>query len=115
MSGRARPSPPKRSPKVSGRSAVDPFIVMDVMRAAGDYARRAAAENLPDVVHLEVGQPSTSAPRRARAAAAAALEAGPLGYTDALGLLELRRRIARHYADFYRCDLGPERIAVTTG
>jgi aspartate/methionine/tyrosine aminotransferase len=108
-------APPKVSPKISRRSAVDPFIVMDVMRAAGDYARRAAAENLPDVVHLEVGQPSTAAPRLARAAAAAALEAGPLGYTDALGLLDLRRRIARHYADFYRCDLSSERIAVTTG
>jgi len=103
------------APKISQRSAVDPFIVMDVMRAAGDYARRAAAENLPDVVHLEVGQPSTPAPRLARAAAAAALEAGPLGYTDALGLLELRRRIARHYADFYGSDLSWERIAVTTG
>lgn len=102
-------------PKISRRSAVDPFIVMDVMRAAGEYARRAAAEKLPDVVHLEVGQPSTPAPRLARAAAAAALEAGPLGYTDALGDLDLRRRIARHYADFYRCDLSSERIAVTTG
>jgi aspartate/methionine/tyrosine aminotransferase len=106
---------PKVSPKISGRSAVDPFIVMDVMRAAGDYARRAAAENLPDVVHLEVGQPSTPAPRLARQAAAAALEAGPLGYTDALGLMDLRQRIARHYRDFYACDLDAERIAVTTG
>jgi aspartate/methionine/tyrosine aminotransferase len=66
-------------PKISKRSAVDAFIVMDVMRAAGDYARRAAAQDLPDVVHLEVGQPSTPAPRLAREAAAAALEAGPLG------------------------------------
>ncbi|WP_395022871.1 pyridoxal phosphate-dependent aminotransferase [Dongia sp.] len=88
---------------------------MDVMRAAGDYARRAAAENLPEVVHLEVGQPSTPAPRRAREAAAAALEAGPLGYTEALGQLELRQRIARHYADFYGCTLPVERIAATTG
>ncbi|MDQ7251532.1 pyridoxal phosphate-dependent aminotransferase [Dongia sedimenti] len=102
-------------PKISRRSAVDPFIVMDVMRAAGEYARRAAVDKLPDVVHMEVGQPSTPAPRRAREAAAAALEAGPLGYTDALGDLDLRRRIARHYADFYRCDLAAERIAVTTG
>jgi aspartate/methionine/tyrosine aminotransferase len=111
MSRRAAGTPPK----ISGRSAVDPFIVMDVMRAAGDYARHAAAADLPDVVHLEVGQPSTPAPRLARAAAAKALEAGPLGYTDALGLPELRQRIARHYAGFYRCGLPAERIAVTTG
>jgi aspartate/methionine/tyrosine aminotransferase len=103
------------APKIARRSAIDPFIVMDVMRAAGDYARRAAVENLPAVVHLEVGQPSTPAPRRAREAAAAALEAGTLGYTEALGLLELRQRIAKHYADFYGCALPFERIAVTTG
>jgi aspartate/methionine/tyrosine aminotransferase len=101
--------------KVSRRSAVDAFIVMDVMRAAGDYARRAAVENLPGVIHLEVGQPSTAAPRLARAAAAAALEQGTLGYTDALGLPELRRRVARHYSDFHGFDLAPERIAITTG
>jgi aspartate/methionine/tyrosine aminotransferase len=101
--------------KVSHRSNVDAFIVMDVMRAAGDYARRAAAEDLPGVIHLEVGQPSTPAPRLARKAAAAALEEGTLGYTDALGLPALRERIAGHYADFYGCPLAPERIAVTTG
>jgi aspartate/methionine/tyrosine aminotransferase len=105
----------KAACKVSRRSSVDAFIVMDVMRAAGDYARRAAAENLPGVIHLEVGQPSTPAPRLARAAAAAALEQGTLGYTDALGLPALRERIARHYADFYGFSLAPERIAVTTG
>src|SRR3954462_8338951 len=110
MSGGAG-APPKVSPRISRRSAVAPFIVMDVMRAAGDYARRAAAANLPEVVHLEVGQPSTPAPRLARAAAAAALEAGPLGYTDALGLNALRARIARHYDSFYGVALPAERIA----
>jgi aspartate/methionine/tyrosine aminotransferase len=104
-----------KPPKISKRSAVDPFIVMDVMRAAGDYARRSAAENLPEVLHLEVGQPSTPAPRRAREAASKALEAGPLGYTDSLGQLDLRARIARHYHDFYSVALPAERIAVTTG
>ena len=104
-----------RAGKVSRRAAVDPFIVMDVMRAAGEYARRAAVENLPGVIHLEVGQPSTPAPRRAREAAVAALESGTLGYTDSLGLDLLRARIVRHYRDFYGAAIAPERIAVTTG
>ncbi|HVO04804.1 MAG TPA: aminotransferase class I/II-fold pyridoxal phosphate-dependent enzyme [Candidatus Cybelea sp.] len=112
-------TPPVRHPgaagKIAKRAAVDPFIVMDVMRAAGDYARRAAAENLPGVLHLEVGQPSTPAPRLARAAAAAALEAEALGYTESLGVDPLRARIARHYRDRYGLALSPERIAVTTG
>ncbi len=44
--------------KVGSRAAIPPFIVMDVMKAAAD--RQAAGE---DVLHMEVGQPSTSAPR----------------------------------------------------
>ncbi len=69
----------------SRRSAIPPFIVMDVMRAAND---RVAAGD--DVIHLEVGQPSTAAPAAVRAAAARALATDRLGYTDALGLPSLR-------------------------
>ena len=45
------------------------------------------------VYHLEVGQPSTSAPAAVRKAAAAALESDRLGYTNALGIPELRDRL----------------------
>ena len=60
--------------KVSKRGMIPPFIVMDVMRAANE---RAAAGK--DVMHLEVGQPSTPAPRRVLEAAKAvnARENGP--------------------------------------
>ena len=51
---------------------------------------------------MEVGQPGTPAPARARAALAQAMEAGPLGYTVALGLPALRARIARLYAGLVR-------------
>ncbi|MGC8170038.1 aminotransferase class I/II-fold pyridoxal phosphate-dependent enzyme, partial [Salmonella enterica] len=49
------------------------------------------------------------------AAAHAALEAGRIDYTSALGIPSLRARIARHYRDAYGCDVSPERIVVTTG
>ncbi|MEQ3754391.1 MAG: pyridoxal phosphate-dependent aminotransferase, partial [Planktomarina sp.] len=52
---------------LSKRSQVDPFIVMDVMEAA-----RAAEAEGRRIVHMEVGQPSTSAPLKARQAVAAA-------------------------------------------
>ena len=94
----------------SRRSGIPPFIVMDVMRAAN--AR--AAEGC-DVVHLEVGQPSTPAPEAVRAAAVRALAADRLGYTDALGLPALRARIARHYGDTYGIDVDPRRVIVTAG
>ncbi len=94
----------------SRRSDVDPFIVMDVMEAA-----RAAEAAGRDIVHMEIGQPGTGAPAEARARLAAELEAGPLGYTVALGLPELRARIARHYGDWYGVDLDPSRVVVTSG
>ena len=83
---------------------------MDVMEAA----RRAEAAGR-HVIHMEVGQPGTPAPRGARAALAAALEAGQLGYTVALGLPELRAGIAALYRRWYGLDLDPARVVVTTG
>ncbi|WP_417516756.1 pyridoxal phosphate-dependent aminotransferase [Minwuia sp.] len=96
--------------KVSKRGAVPPFYVMEVMKAAA--AREAAGRK---VLHLEVGQPATQAPAGVLRAATEALQTQRLGYTDALGMPELRARIARHYRDFYGIRVAPERIAVTTG
>jgi aspartate/methionine/tyrosine aminotransferase len=94
----------------SGRSNVPPFMVMDVMAAA---ARIEAAGG--HVIHMEVGQPSASAPQAAIAAAHKALDAGRIDYTSALGIASLRARIARHYRDSYGCTVDAERIVVTTG
>ena len=94
----------------SRRSDVPPFMVMDVMAAA---ARIEAAGG--HVIHMEVGQPAAGAPKTAIAAAHAALEAGRIDYTSALGIPSLRERIARHYRDAYGCAVSPERIVVTTG
>jgi len=96
--------------KASRRSEVDPFIVMDVMEAA-----RLAEQSGRHIIHMEVGQPGTPAPEGARRAVIEAMEAGPLGYTVALGLPELRARIARLYADWYGVDLDPARVVVTAG
>src|SRR5882757_11067260 len=84
----------------SGRSDVPPFMVMDVMAAA---ARIEAAGG--HVIHMEVGQPAAGAPKTAIAAAHAALEAGRIDYTSALGIPSLRERIARHYRDAYGCTV----------
>jgi aspartate/methionine/tyrosine aminotransferase len=96
--------------KTARRAAIDPFIVMEVMRAANERQTKGG-----DIIHMEVGQPSTPAPSKVREAARAALETEIVGYTDALGLPALRQRIARHYAEFYGRRVTPERIAITTG
>ncbi|SDW30107.1 Aspartate/methionine/tyrosine aminotransferase [Albimonas donghaensis] len=96
--------------KTSRRSAVDPFIVMDVMEAA----RTAEAEGR-DIIHMEVGQPATSAPARALEAASRAMREGPMGYTVALGLPELREGIADLYRRRHGLSLDPRRVVVTAG
>ncbi len=96
--------------KVATRGQIPPFIVMDVMRAANERDRAQG-----DVVHLEVGQPGTGAPRGVIEAAQRALVSDRLGYTDAFGIPELRDRIAAHYRDWYGVEVPVDRIVVTTG
>lgn len=96
--------------RTSRRGEVDPFIVMDVMEAA-----RAEETAGRSVIHMEVGQPGTPAPRRAREALAQAMATDALGYTVALGLPALRSRIARLYGEWYGVELDPARVVVTAG
>jgi len=83
--------------KVSKRGTIPPFIVMDVLRAANE--REAQGQG---VLHLELGQPGTSAPGPVLEAAAVALTEDRIGYTEALGLPVLRHRIAQHYRRYSR-------------
>ena len=94
----------------SSRGDVDPFIVMDVL----DAARRHEAAGR-SIVHMEIGQPGTGAPRAALDRLAKDMQDDALGYTVALGRPELRERISRHYRDWYEVDVPPERIVVTAG
>ncbi len=107
------PSDPRIRNSIKGasrRSAVDPFMAMDVMRAAID--RETAGHR---VIHMEVGQPGAPAPRPVLETARAALADGRFGYTEALGRRELRARIVRYYRDTHGCEIGPDRVAITTG
>jgi aspartate/methionine/tyrosine aminotransferase len=90
--------------------AIDPFIVMDVM---GEANRRETGGE--SIIHMEVGQPATPAPRAARDRALKALSGERLGYTEALGMPALRERIARYVTERYGTSVGPERIIVTSG
>lgn len=93
----------------SARSAVAPFIAMEVLAAA--VAREREGHR---VIHMEVGQPGANAPSPVIAAAKRALD-GRLGYTEALGIRELREAIAGHYTRAYGIEVAADRIAVTAG
>ena len=97
--------------KISRRSAISPFLVMDVMESA----RKLEAAGR-DIVHMEVGQPGTPAPRAATELLAERMAArDPLGYTVALGLPELREGIAQLYKTRHGLDLDPARVVITAG
>ena len=96
--------------KNSARGSVDPFIVMDVMEAASKIEKAGH-----DVIHLEVGQPGTSAPILAKESVIDSLSASTLGYTVALGIPALRKKIAELYWHWYKVKVDPQRIIVTPG
>lgn len=80
---------------------------MEAARKAEEAGRR--------IIHMEVGQPGTGAPKGAMEALEKSLKTDSLGYTVSLGLPALRRRIAQLYGDWYGVDLNPERVVVTPG
>ena len=96
--------------KISRRGAIPPFIVMDVLRAANQRQSERG-----DVLHLELGQPSTGVPRGVIDVAKEALDKDLLGYTEAFGLASLRARIATHYNSTQNVTVDAKRIVVTTG
>jgi len=89
---------------------IEPFHVMEVQTAA--RALEAAGRT---IVHMEIGEPDFPTPAPVLAAAQKAIADGGIYYTSALGLPELRRAIAQHYADHYGVNVPPERVIVTAG
>ncbi len=83
-----------------------PFEAMDVLERANE---------LDDVVHLEVGEPDYPTPDVAVDTAIESLRAGNTKYTAARGKPELRRAIADYYDRQYDLSVDPGRVIVTPG
>ncbi len=96
--------------KSSKRSIINPFIVMDIMERANSIEKKGKT-----VVHMEVGQPGTSAPEAAKDFLKKAMEDNTMGYTVALGLPDLRKKIAKLYGNWYGLDIDWNRIVITSG
>jgi aspartate/methionine/tyrosine aminotransferase len=91
-------------------AAIEPFHVMEVQTAA-----RAMEARGRSVVHMEIGEPDFPTPAPVVAAAQRAIADGGVYYTSALGISELRRAIAGHYAERFGVAIAPERVIVTAG
>ena len=68
-----------------------------------------------NVIHLEVGQPGTPAPKKVLDAVQDAMKEEKIGYTDALGLIALKERIVLHYEEFYGINVAQSQVVLTTG
>ena len=97
--------------KIGKTNRIPAFLAMQVMQDA----QRLEA-NGRDIMHLEVGQPSTPPPEVvSRTLTAARARTATHGYSIAFGLPALRQRISAHYEDWYGIAPDWNQIAITPG
>ena len=97
--------------KSTTTNQLPPFLAMSMMQLT--QTMEAAGH---DVLHLEVGQPSTPAPAAVSKALTRSLPTiSAHGYSVAFGQTALRQRIAAHYEDWYGARPDWQNIAVTPG
>ena len=89
---------------------IAPFHVMALLARA-----RELQDQGHDIIHLEVGEPDFPTPAAVIAAANDALANGETRYTAALGIPQLRQKIADFYLHKYQLTIPASRIAVTPG
>lgn len=89
---------------------VEPFQVMAILA----QAQQLQAQGV-DVIHLEVGEPDFPTAEPIINAGIQALRDGNTGYTPALGLPELREKIAQYYHQRFAVRIQPERVVLAPG
>ena len=96
--------------KISKRGAVEPAYLMEVLEAANK-----AEQSGRSIIHMEVGEPVTGVPKKAKEFAIKTLSDTHLGYTESLGLPGLRQKVAKLYSHRHQIELSPDRVVITTG
>jgi len=86
---------------------IDPFYAMDINRLAHQLKAEGRS-----VIHMEYGQPSTGAPKKAVEVAHRILDTDSMGYWESP---ELRGALAQHYRRSYGLAVEPERFVLTCG
>lgn len=82
----------------------------------GMYEHAASLQNEGfDIIHLEVGRPSSVTPAHIRQAAKDALDNGIVHYGDLQGTGTLRRALSERYMREQSLDYGAEEILITNG
>ena len=86
---------------------IDPFYAMDINRLAHQLKAEGRS-----IIHMEYGQPSTGAPKKAVEVAHRILDTDSMGYWESP---ELRGALAQHYRRSYGLSVEPERFVLTCG
>jgi aspartate/methionine/tyrosine aminotransferase len=89
---------------------IRPFIVMDVVARAQELEAQGR-----DIVHLEIGDPDFPTPAVIVKAAEEAMAGGDTGYTQSLGLPDLREAVCGHMQSAYGVKVDPGNIIATQG
>lgn len=96
---------------VSARAkAVRPFVVMDVVARVKEMELAGR-----DIVRMDVGDPDLPTPSVITRAAEAAMESGDTGYTQSMGLPDLRDAVSARFLSKYGVRVDRDDIVVTQG
>ena len=97
--------------KLSNRSNIQGFRALENLRIVNELQSNGA-----DIIRLEAGQPCFGAPQSVLDAAKQNIDDNPIqGYTDAIGTVMLRNRLAQYYQDTYNQTVSPDHFCLTTG
>ncbi len=97
--------------KISKRSDISMFRALDILRQVNEL--KASGQ---DIVNLAPGQPCVGAPAGVLKYAHEMIDADPRqGYTDAIGMLSLRQKIADFYQSNYALEVSSDNIVITMG
>jgi len=86
---------------------IEPFHAIAISRLAHQLKAEGRS-----IIHMEFGQPSTGAPKKAIETAHHVLDTDGLGYWESP---DLRARLARHYQETYGVTVAPEQFILTCG
>ena len=96
--------------KISRRSNILPFLAIDMLTRANNLKSKGE-----DIIHMDVGEPGFKTPAHILEYAKTIIEEKKIGYTESIGIPELRRKISDHYKYWYDEDVDSGNIAVTAG
>lgn len=94
----------------SKRSNIAPFLAIDMLTKANNLKLKGQ-----DIIHMDVGEPGVSTPKHILKYAKKIIGNQKIGYTESIGIPELRQKISDHYKFWYDQKVNSDFIAVTSG